>query len=118
MVTIKQKIDKLRGWIEREEPHSPGQWLDEAMEISVLQQDLQDARIKADIEFEESVISILDKNEKMKKNEAESRAKIDKKISSFNKDMTVYEYMRYLDNRNNVITSIIQIAKKRAEVRE
>jgi len=113
MQSIKSISDELSRWVTTNEFHSPSEWLDRAMELTVLLPDLMNEKVKAEVIFEQKILDIMDSAEKkMSKAEAESRAKILPKTKG---DMNDYEFYRYLENREKSVMALCQICKKRTE---
>lgn len=115
-MTIKLILDKLKKWVENNEVHSASEWLDEAQNLAILSQDLDEELVKSEIEFETLVNSFKKGEKKVSRVDAESQAKIDKTPSKLNPNMSVYMYFKYLQDRKNIINSLIQICKKRTEL--
>jgi hypothetical protein len=115
--TIKSILDKLKDWVENNETHSASDWLDEAQNLAILSQDLDEELVKAEIELETLINQIKDTSEKkVSRVDAESKAKISDTPSVLNPKMTVYLYFKYLEDRKATINSLVQICKKRTEL--
>lgn len=97
--------------IENNEVRSPGWWLDEAMKLAVLRQDLQAELVKAEVKFRNDVLILA---ADYPYNKAENMAK--GRAPRTEETMTPYEYYRYLVTRDKVVEEIIRIAKKRAAI--
>jgi len=113
--TIKSISEELSRWVRENEFHSTGEWLDKAMELSVLLPDLMNEKIRYEVFFEQQILDILDSAEKkMSKAEAESRAKASHEKTKG--DMNAYQMFKYLENKEKAVMLLVQVAKKRTEV--
>lgn len=105
-------MDEMKSKIENNEPMSPSWWLDSAFKLAVLRQDLQTELVKAEIKYRNEVVALT--NMDVSYNKAENMVKGRPLRDNDPNKMTAYEYYNYLRTRDDVITEIIQIAKKRA----
>ena len=110
--TIKDVLDGMQTKIENNEPMSPSWWLDESFKLAVLRQDLQTELVKAEIKYRNEVVALT--NMDVSYNKAENMVKGRPLRETDTNGMTAYEYFNYLRTRDDVITEIIQIAKRRA----
>lgn len=113
-ITIAQILDDMKRIIEEGQVVSPQWWLDQALKLAVLRQDLQAQMVKAEIGYRNEVVELTE--QKIPYNRAENMVK-GRKLKEGEK-MTAYEFYRYLSTRDEVVEEIMRIAKKRATVGE
>jgi len=113
-ITIAQILDDMKRVVEENRLESPGWWLDNALKLAVLRQDLQSQMVKAEILYRNEVVELTE--QKIPYNRAENMVK-GRKIKEGEK-MTAYEFYNYLRTRDQVVEEIMRIAKKRATLNE
>ena len=93
---------------------SPVKWVNWAVELSVLWQDLKTELTKAEIEF------LRDVNELATDNDiSDTRAvKLAKTLPPKEGDMNSYQLFKYLEGRDKQVKEFILLAKKRAQLEE
>jgi hypothetical protein len=113
-ITIAQILEEMKKIIEEGRIVSPQWWLDNALKLAVLRQDLQSEMIRAEVLYRNEVVELTE--QKIPYNRAENMIK-GRKIKEGEK-MTSYQFYQYLRGRDQVVEEIIRIAKKRATVSE
>ena len=113
-ITIAQILDEMKKVIEEGRIVSPQWWLDNALKLAVLRQDLQSEMVRAEISYRNEVVELTE--QKIPYNRAENMVK-GRKIKEGEKK-TAYEFYRYLSTRDEVVEEIMRIAKKRATLSE
>ena len=113
-ITIAQILDEMKQVVEEGRIESPGWWLDNALKLAVLRQDLQSQMVKAEILYRNEVVELTE--QKIPYNRAENMVK-GRKLKEGEK-MTSYEFYNYLRTRDEVVEEIIRIAKKRSNLNE
>lgn len=108
---IKSILDKMKQVIETNDIRQPSWWLDEAQKLAVLRQDLQNQLVKAEIKYRNEILRLTEQD--IPYNRAENMVKGRELVGK--EKMTVYEWYNYLRTRDDVVTDIISIAKKRAD---
>lgn len=110
METIKSILDTLKEAVETSQTNSPVWWLDNAMKLAVLRQDLQEEMVKAEIAYRNEVVQLT--NMDVPTNKAENDIK--GRALREGEKMTAYQFYNYLRTRDSVVQEIIRISKKRA----
>lgn len=92
---------------------SPTEWIDWALELNTLWQDLKSELCKAEIEYIRQQAELLEKDDKLSKSKAEV---LSKAYRNEDGEATPYEYYSYLKGRDKIIEEFIKLAKKRATI--
>jgi hypothetical protein len=112
---VRSIMSRLADWSRTGELHTPAEWLEEAMKLASLLEDLRNEVTNGDIAFRERIIAIQESAEKkMSKTDAEDRAMVEKEI--YKADMSAYRYYSYLNNRLKTAEELIRVAKERSKV--
>lgn len=115
MKTIKSILEEMKKAVEEEQIISPTAWLNWALELNTLQQDLETELTKAEINYKREINELLEADPKLSMNKAELKVQ-----SKLNEDgtMTSYEFYKYLNGRSKLITEQVRLAKKRAVIED
>lgn len=113
-ITIAQILDEMKKVIEEGRIVSPQWWVDSAIKLAVLRQDLQSEMVKAEITYRNEIVELTE--QKIPYNRAENMVK-GRKIKEGEK-MTAWEFFNYLKTRDEVVQEIIRIAKQRGRMSE
>lgn len=113
--SIRLILSEMKVAVEEKQIISPTQWIDWALELNTLQQDLKTEMIKAEIQYKHDVWEFLEADEKRSHVKAETAVQC-----RINEDgtMTSYEKYRYLTERDKLIEEFIMLAKKRATIEQ
>lgn len=112
--TISSILDEMKTVIESNDTRSPNWWLENAMRLAVLRQDLQAEITKAEIIFRNEVVILT--SQEVSYNKAENMVK-GRPLREGEK-MTSYQWYNYLKGRDKVVQEIIMIAKKQSSINE
>ncbi len=110
--SIAEILDEMKSIVEQNDVRSPAWWLDQALKLAVLRQDLQSELVKAEILFRNEVV--LQTNDGVPYNKAENMTK--GRLRREGEKMTAYEWYNYLRTRDAVVEEILRICKKRASI--
>jgi len=113
-ITIKSILAEMHQVVSDGLVVSPGQWLNWAMNLSALWQDLIDEKTKAEIEFIRKVNMIQEEQDC-------SNAKavtLTKGRPPNESGMNEYQLFKYLEGRDKIVKELIMLAKKRATIEE
>jgi hypothetical protein len=105
MRTIKQILTEMKESVENQITHSPGWWIDRAIELNVLWQDLTEEMTKYEMLYKSDVCGLVELGESISKAEL--------KVQSSNENYKMYQYLK---GRNKIIEEFIRLAKARAKI--
>lgn len=105
--TIKTILSEMHDVSSSGAVRPPGWWIDQAMYLASLWQDLKDELTKAEMEFNVEVVDLIDTGKKVAEAERIVKARSEK-----------YRYYKYLKGRDEVISEFIMIAKRRAQIEQ
>ena len=106
-VTIKSILSDMHDVSSSGMVRPPGWWIDQAMNLASLWQDLKDELTKAEMEYNAEVADLIDSGKKIAEADRITKARSEK-----------YRYYRYLKGRDEIISEFIMIAKKRAQIEQ
>jgi len=115
MITIASILAEMKKAVENKEIISPDTWINWALSLNTLQQDLKIELVKAEINYKREVNELLEENPKLSLNRAE--LKIQSKLTDDGK-MSFYELYKYLAGRDKLVEEFIKLAKRRAQVEQ
>ena len=105
MKTIRSILLQMKKTVEQEQTQSPNWWIDRAIELNVLWQDLKQEMTKYEMLYKSEVVELIEKGNKI------SQAERTVEASSEN-----YSTYQYLKGRDKIIEEFIKLAKKRATI--
>ena len=106
-MTIKEIITELTNWVNKDEVHSPAEWLHKANDLNILRSDLVNEITRTDIEYAKLVESYAQQD--LSQVRSQNKAKI-------HGDGEIYMKLEYLKGRLKMVDELIRISKKRAEL--
>lgn len=109
--TIKNILLEMKVSVENKDTVSPTQWLEWALSLNTLWQDLKIELTKAEIEYAREIVELLEKD--IPKNKAEMMVKA-KKVEG----MSAYEKLSYLRGRDKLVDEFIKLAKRYAIIEQ
>lgn len=113
--TIKSILQEMHDVVENDQIVPPTRWINWAIELSVLWQDLKSELTKAEIEFLRDVNQLaLDNDISDARATKLAKALPPKEGSTTN----AYQYYKYLEGRDKVVKEFIMLSKKRAHLED
>ena len=103
MRNIRTILEEMKESVERQETKSPTWWLDKAIELNILWQDLKSQMTKYEMIYKSEIVA------EMENGKTVSGAKLIVESKSEN-----YKMYRYLSGRDKLIDEFIKLAKRRA----
>lgn len=111
MITIKSTLEEMKNTVEKGLILSPGKWIEYAIQLNSLWQDLKDEVTKAEIEYLRQVEEC-----QSDKDISHARAVTIAKTLPPKEEgkMNTYQFYQYLKGRDQIIGEFIKLSKKRA----
>lgn len=103
--TIKTILTNMRLAVESNTPKPPSQWIDWAIQLNVLWQDLKDEMTKYEMLYKQEISDNIESGKKV----SESELLVESKSEN-------YKMYRYLKGRDEIISEFIKLAKSRAKI--
>jgi hypothetical protein len=122
-MNIKGILKEMQTIVENGEIMPPHWWMDKAIQLSALWQDLKDELTKAEINYLSEVNRLSDEfdysdakaTKKAKAIRLTPEQEEENKITP-NKYMTPYQKYQYMEGRDKIIKEFIMLAKRRATI--
>lgn len=105
MQTIKTILTEMKETVEQGKIQSPTWWVDKAISLTALWQDLKDEMTKSEMAYKSEIVTLLEEGKK--KGEAEFMVEAKSKN---------YKMYCYIKGRDKIIDEFIKLAKKRASI--
>jgi hypothetical protein len=105
--TIKSILQEMKTVVENKEIRSPSDWMDWAINLNILWQDLKDEMTKYEMMYKSEIVDKIEAGKKI------SEATFIVEARSDN-----YRMYRYLEGRDKLIFEFIKLAKKKASVND
>ena len=115
-ITIKSILGEMQETVEDGIIKSPSWWLDCAIKLSALWQNLKDEKTKAEIAYLRVVEEIMTQDNTISYARAQTKAKT--KLPTLSGEVSEYQLYRYLDGRDKIVEQYIMLAKKRAQIED
>src|SRR3990167_7873994 len=112
-ITIKSILGEMQETVEDGIIKSPSWWLDCAIKLSALWQNLKDEKTKAEIAYLRVVEEIMTQDNTISYARAQIKAKTRVHTGG---EANEYRLYRYLDVRDKIVEQYIMLAKKRAQI--
>lgn len=104
-ITIKKILQEMKDTVEQGQIQSPNWWIDRAIRLNVLWQDLKDVMTAKEMEYKGEIVALI-----------ETGSKISQATLIVESKSTAYKDFMYCKGRDKVIEEFIKLAKKRASV--
>jgi hypothetical protein len=103
--TIKSVLLEMKLSVELQENHSPNWWIDKALMLNVLWQDLKESMTKFEMVYKSEVVELIEQGKKISEAERIVEAKSEN-----------YKMFKYLQGRDKIVDEFIKLAKCRAKI--
>ena len=100
--------------VEQKQTVTPDGWINWALELNILWQDLKHELTKAEILYKREIARLQEEDTKLSNSKAEIRVQAREIIGE--EKMTSYELYRYLKGRDEIVAEFIKLAKKRSTI--
>jgi len=114
-ITIKIILQEMKNVVEAQQIKSPGWWLDQAINLTALWQDLKDELTKAEIDYLR-VVNVIEEDQDCSHAKAVTEAKSVKPLNDL--PINEYQMFKYLEGRDKIVKEFIMLAKKRSKTEE
>jgi hypothetical protein len=103
--TIKSVLLEMKLSVELQETHSPNWWIDKALMLNVLWQDLKEEMTKWEMLYNQEIVDYIEQGKKISEAERIVEAKSEN-----------YRMYKYLQGRDKIVDEFIKLAKCRAKI--
>lgn len=104
-MTIKQILTEMKEAVENRSTKSPNQWIDWALSLNVLWQDLKEELTKYEMLYKSEIADLIEEGKKV----GEAERMIEGKSEN-------YKMYSYLKGRDKIVEEFIRLSKVRAKI--